>query len=103
MSLEKFRTYNLSVEFYHAVVPYRCPAHLKSQLLRASSSISLNLAEADGRASVQDRRRFFTIAMGSLRESQAILELVSTKQDKLVQMADRLGAHLYRLLHPAPS
>jgi len=103
MGLANFRTYNLSVQFYRAVVPYRCPSHLKMQLLRSSSSISLNLAEADGRASTQDRRRFFQMAMGSLRESQAILELISRKEDALYRMADQLGAHLYRLLHPSSS
>ena len=100
MALKNFRTYQLSVEFYRAVVPYRCPAHLKAQLLRSASSVSLNLAEADGRSSAQDRRRLFTIAMGSVRESQAILELVSVKKDAVSELADRLAGHLYRLLHP---
>jgi four helix bundle protein len=100
MALKNFRCYQLSVQFYKSLVPMRCPAHLKAQLLRSASSISLNLAEGDSRQSLQDRRRFFVIALGQLRESQAILDLLSTSQETIRSQADRLGANLYRLLHP---
>ena len=39
-------------------------------------SIVLNIAEGAGRKSVADRARFFTIAMGSLLESGAMLEVL---------------------------
>jgi len=72
------------------------PAHLRDQLKRAASSVVLNLAEGAGRGTNADQRRFFQIAMGSLRESRAILDIANiTLHDEL---ADKLGAHLYRLI-----
>ena len=40
-----FRSYQLAVEFYRRCQEVRAPAFLKNQLLRAASSIALNLAE----------------------------------------------------------
>ncbi len=76
------------------------PSHLKDQLLRASSSICLNLGEGAGKTSTRDQRRFFEIAMGSLRESQAILFLTHSPTHPIVEQADRLAASLYLLLNP---
>ncbi len=97
LMLNHFRTYKLAVDFHHAVRSAEFPSYLPDQLLRSSSSIALNLAEGNGRASKKDQLRFFTIAMGSLRESQAALDLAPKKYPNLVKMADILGAHLYRL------
>jgi four helix bundle protein len=94
----QFQTYNLAVEFYKSGLNITMPAHLKSQFERASSSIVLNLAEGSGRKTTADRGRFFTIALGSLRESQAILDLIDTKKD-IVTLADRLGACLWKLCY----
>ena len=58
----------------------------------------LNLAEGSGRRTKADQRRFFSIAMGSLRESQAILDLALNPPVQTVKLADSLGAHLYRLI-----
>ena len=70
----------------------------RNQLLRASSSIALNLAEGRGKATTKDQRKFFHIAMGSLRESQAILILEELESTESWKMLDRLGAHLFRLI-----
>ena len=75
------------------------PDYLKDQILRASSSIALNLAEGSGRSSAKDQLRFFSIAMGSLRECQAALDLSPRPYPALVSAADSLGAHLFRLNH----
>ena len=96
---KQFRTYQLAVEFYHLSASLNLPRHLKDQLSRASSSIALNLAEGDGRRSRADQRRFFDIAMGSLRECQSILDLTSSKDTAVRRKADELAAHLYRLLN----
>ncbi len=97
MSLSQFRTYQLSKQFYAQVTGFRGPAHLKSQLLRAASSVALNLAEGSGKDSSRDQGRFYRIALGSLRECQAVFDLCASESSILVQQADQLGAHIWRL------
>ena len=98
-----FRTYQLSLDFYRAIAPAaeKMPYHLKDQLLRAASSISLNLAEGWGKQSCKDRKRFFQIAFGSMRESQCILELHPLDQ-RIHKVADILAASIYKLIRNAP-
>jgi four helix bundle protein len=98
--LKNFRTFHLSVAFYRQVVSLKLPTHLRDQLHRAASSISLNLSEGAAKSSPRDQRRFFEIAFGSLRESQAILLLAVDQNHPAVQTADQLAASLYRLLNP---
>ena len=95
-----FRTYKIAVEFHHQCRSAQFPDYLRDQLLRSSSSIALNLAEGSGRSTQKDQLRFFHQAMGSLRESQAALDLSPRSYPALVQLADQLGASLYRLIHP---
>lgn len=66
--LKHFRTYQLSLQFYQACAQLRIPRHLKDQLLRAASSISLNLAEGSAKPTKKDQMKFFFISFGSLRE-----------------------------------
>lgn len=87
MSLKDFRSYQLSIEFYKQAERLRCSSHLKSQLLRAASSISLNLAEGSGKRLVPDQRRFYQIALGSLRECQAVLDLCLQQESETAQLA----------------
>ena len=96
--MNNFRTYNLAVEFYRLSSALEIDSHLKMQLSRASSSIALNLAEGAGRLSNKDRARFYQIAFGSLRECQAIIDLSLINIPELVQKADCLAAHIYRLI-----
>ena len=96
--MKNFRTYHLAVEFYHLAQQLKLPRHLKDQLDRASSSVVLNLAEGAARGTKLDQRRFFHIALGSLRESQAILDLVLTSPKETQDCLDKLAAHLYRLV-----
>ncbi len=100
-SLSKFRTYQLSLEFHHLCRQYRIPGYLKSQLLRAAASVSLNLAEGCARAGEKDRLRFYGIAFASLREAQAALDLAELPNPSQIrQLADQLGGSLYRLCNP---
>ena len=92
-----FRTFNLAVEFYRHVQKLKLPKHLSDQLQRAVSSVALNLAEGSGRGSLDDRRRFYQIAFGSLRESQSILILAGAPKASL-ELADKLAAHNYKLI-----
>ena len=50
--------------------------HAKDQLLRASQSIPLNIAEGNGKSSPKDRSRFFEIARGSALECAAIQDIL---------------------------
>lgn len=65
--MRNFRTFDLAVQYYHAVKSLKLPGHLRSQLLRASASIVLNLAEGYGKFSRADQRRYYQIAFGSVR------------------------------------
>jgi four helix bundle protein len=94
--LAQFRTYQLSIQFYRACSGLKLPRHLKDQLLRAASSVTLNLAEGHAKPTQADQRKFYYIALGSLRESQAILELSQVEHDS-VSLADHLGASLFKL------
>jgi four helix bundle protein len=73
------------------------PAYSRDQLRRASFSIALNLAEGYGRESLKDRVRFYSIALGSLREVQSIIQ--AEELTHLAERADHLGACLWKLVH----
>ena len=99
--MKDFRTYKLAVNFYQQSLSLKLPRHLKDQLDRASASIALNLAEGRGRSTAKDQIRFFHIAFGSLRECQAILELLGNTNTPAWNTLDYLAASLYRLLKNA--
>ena len=52
---------------------------VKDQLDRASTSISLNIAEGNGKYTAKDRCRFFDIAHGSALECAAGLDILVAK------------------------
>ena len=93
------RAFHQSVEFYRACKKVQLPSFLKLQLCKAASSIALNLSEGSGKTGAADRRRFFTISMGSIRECQAIAELepdaFSAESKRLL---NQLGGAGYRLI-----
>ena len=93
----RFRSLDLAVEFCQMVKLLKLPIHLRDQMLRASSSVALNLAEGSGKPSSKDKRRFYSIALGSLRECQAILRIEGIEDLKLLDLADHLGASIYKL------
>ena len=100
--MKTFRTYNLARDFYRLVVPLKLVRPLRDQLHRAAASIGLYLAEGYGRQTLADQRRFFAIALGSVRECQAVLDLAAdavpaARRDHL----DHLAASTWRLLHSA--
>jgi four helix bundle protein len=97
----RFKTYDLAVAFYHSSQRISISGALREQLNRAAPSIVLNLAEGSARNTVKDQIRFFHIALGSLRECQAILELALDPQHPAHREADVLGAHLFRLIEAA--
>jgi four helix bundle protein len=93
-----FRAYDLAVQFYRQSKSVKLPQFLRVQLLRASSSVALNLLEGNAKSSVDDRCRFFEIALGSLRESTAICDLEPAACASLRTIGDQLGATIYCLI-----
>ena len=102
MKLKDFRSYQMSVAFYRRCEGVKLPGFLRNQLLRAASSISLNLAEGNSRPMGRDRTRLYRIALGSLRECQAVLDLNPQAAEQLSSAADELGANVYRLCYAKP-
>lgn len=100
--LKNFRTYQASVRFYRLATAIKLPRHLKDQLLRAASSVALNLAEGYGKDSFSDKRKFYFQAFGSLRECQAVLDLAQIGEPSLASLADEIGGGLYKLCHWTP-
>ena len=101
--LKKFKTYQLSVKFYQTCERLNLPRHLKDQMSRASSSICLNLAEGSGKQTIKDKKKFYSISLGSLRECQAVLDLTQNSNQQLINLADEIGACLYTLIYKTPS
>lgn len=87
--MKNFRTLDLAIDFYQLTQSVKVAAHLRDQLDRASSSISLNLAEGNAKYSKKDKMRIYQIAMGSLRESQTILKLAKIDDAGILNAADQ--------------
>jgi four helix bundle protein len=80
---ESLIVYDMALKFHIAamsLLPKRGYSNVRDQLERASLSVVLNIAEGAGRKSRADRCRFFTIAMGSLLECSAILEVLRRRR-----------------------
>lgn len=80
---EKLNVYRDSLAFITWLEPLlqRIPksVSVRDQLDRASTSISLNLAEGNGKFTGPDRCRFFDIARGSALECAAGLDVLVAK------------------------
>jgi four helix bundle protein len=102
--MRKFQCYQLAVNLYQQTKTVRLPAHLKNQYQRACSSIALNLAEGWGKGISADRKRFWKIALGSIRECESITALepqaFGTRQ---LALLNHLAASTYRLIERAPT
>jgi four helix bundle protein len=95
--LKDFRTYQLAVNFYRRIQTQQLPCHLRDQLIRASSGICLTLAEGSGRRTPKDRCRFYTMALGSIREVQAILDIADL-DESFVREMDVIAASAFKLI-----
>ena len=97
MSLKNFRSYTLAIELYRACQGIKAPAYVRDQLLRAALSVACNLGEGSGKSSPKDRARIYSIALGSLREVQVLLELHGNEPARSI--AACTGAAIYRLVY----
>ena len=68
--MKNFRTLELAIDFYKEIEGVKAKYFLKDQLLRAASSIALNLGEGAGKRTRKDMKKFYQIAFGSIRECQ---------------------------------
>ncbi len=93
--LDGFRTYHLAKEMYGRCKKVPAPSYERDQLLRAALSVVLNLAEGSAKPTNKERRRFYGISLASLREVQAMLDILKAKPE--FGLADQIGACLYRL------
>ena len=98
---KSFRTYELARQFFKECQRSEVRGAIKNQLDRAVLSVPLNLAEGRGRRTLTDQKYFFQIAYGSAEECKAILELVTASPNEIMEMADSLCAHIYRLIQNA--
>jgi four helix bundle protein len=110
---EQLDVYRAAIEYVGLAfrVCERLKAHrtAKDQLLRASQSIPLNIAEGNGKATEGERRRFFEIARGSALECGAVQDVLEVcgalspaenadakkLLDRIVAMLTRLGQRGY--------
>src|SRR5437868_5829889 len=95
-ALQNFRTYNLAVEFHRDCKQVKLTSPtLRDQLMRAAKCIVLTLAEGSAKPFPKDRARYYSMAMASFRECQAVFHL--QERSDLLTKYDHLGACLYRL------
>ena len=95
--LRDFRAFQLAKEFHWACKDLKVSRYLQDQLLRASSSVALNIAEGSAKRTEPEQRRFYKIALASLRECEAIVEIERIEVPEILKKADQLGAILFTL------
>jgi len=93
--MKNFRCYQLAKDLYQECKQLPVKGCQRDQLIRASLSICLNLAEGSAKQTDKERRRFYYIALGSQREVHCLLELEGFST--LTEKSDHLGASLYKL------
>lgn len=96
--MKTFKTLDLAVEFYEQVEKLKITGNLRDQILRASSSIALNLSEGNAKRSVKEKKRFYQTSYASVQECKTILKLAKVEDLKVIDQADKLGAWTYNLL-----
>jgi len=79
-------------------VELKVTGHLRDQLLRAASSVPLNLSEGNAKYSVKEKKRFYQTAYGSIKECQTIFKMLPKCDPKIIATSDHLGASIYKLM-----
>ncbi len=96
--MKSFRTLDLAVEFYEKTEALKLQGNLRDQLHRAASSISLNLSEGNAKRTEKEKKRYYHTAYASLQECKTILRLIKNTDMEIDDLADHLGACLFKLL-----
>ncbi len=97
--IQGFLAYDLAVQLHRKVVVMELGHRIKDQLERASQSVVLNLAEGSGKPTQRDKVRFYAIAFGSLREVQAVFDLIQVKDEVTIDLVDHLAACVFKLTY----
>ena len=99
--MKNFKTLDLAIDFCKLTKSLKVTGPLKDQLLRASTSIALNLAEGRGRRTTKDQLKFFNIALGSIRECETILKILEIDDQIISNKLNHLAASTYLLIKNA--
>ena len=81
-SFEQFPVYKLALEFTQQVdsllseINLSKNSRMADQLIRASLSIPLNIAEGAGRFHRADKKNFYIVARGSIFECVSVLDIL---------------------------
>ena len=95
--MKNFRTYDLAMSFYRECVRIKInDGVIKNQFKRASLSIVLNLSEGVAKYSRNDRRRFYSISLGSTNEVLTLLDIMN--HSNLYKQGNILKAHICNLI-----
>ncbi|TMA22488.1 MAG: four helix bundle protein, partial [Deltaproteobacteria bacterium] len=98
---EKLIAWQVACELLRVVCDARISdAKLRDQAMRAAQSTCLNIAEANGRFSLADRRRVFAIARGEAAEAVAAVQVAAMSgrcREDAAQDARRVGARVAAL------
>lgn len=95
--MQNFKTLELAIEFHELVQELNLKGHLRDQLLRAASSIALNLSEGNARYSPKEKKRFYNTAYASSQECKTVFKLAKVDDHDVIDLADKLAAWLYNL------
>jgi four helix bundle protein len=101
---EKLDAYRLSIEFiaWASAILDEKPRRGRPSVLRhfeeSSTSISLNIAEGNGKRSIADRVRYLEIARGSTLECAACLDVLVVRKTLSIDIANHGKATLVRIV-----
>ena len=98
MEFKGFRVLEGAIVFANLVAELKLSSPtLKKQLVRATESTALLLAEGQGRETWPDKVHFFNSARASHREAQTALRIGRVQNPKILDLSDYLGGGIYKL------
>ena len=101
---ESSDVYKTAISAHRKVQRIQVPpgyADLRSQMLRASISMALNIAEGWERGRGNAARNHFRIARGSAAEVAACIDILGRPEEELLNELRRVAAMLSRLSGPS--
>ena len=91
---ERLHAYQAACDLLVAIVQAAIrDSGLRDQALRAARSACLNIAEANGRVSVADRKRVFAIARGEASEAVAAMHVAALSGLCAAESTERVRQH----------